>query len=69
MLTNLSDGTDKSLGFYWVFTRRGYSFGAKLGGSIGSASIRSELQDRSLVGRWVCEQVAPMASEYVNRER
>ena len=36
---------------------------------LGSASIRSELQDRSLVGRWVCEQIAPMASEYVNRER
>ena len=36
---------------------------------LGSESIRSELQDRSLVGRWVCEQIAPMASEYVNRER
>ena len=27
------------------------------------------LQDRSLVGRWICEQIAPMASEYVNQER
>ena len=71
MLTNLSDGTDKSLGFLFGFLR-----GAVLAilvlslvAQLGSASIRSELQDRSLVGRWVCEQVAPMASEYVNRER
>ena len=71
MLTNLSDGTDKSLGFLFGFLR-----GAVLAvlvlslvAQLGSSSIRSELQDRSLVGRWVCEHVAPMASEYVNRER
>ena len=71
MLSNLSDGTNKSLGFLFGVLR-----GAVLAilllsvvAQVGSESIRSELQDRSMVGSWVCEQFAPMASEYVNRER
>ena len=71
MLTNLSDGTDKGLGILFGFLR-----GAVLAilllslvAQLGSESIRSELRDRSLVGRWVCDQIAPMASEYVNRQR
>ncbi|HBO87288.1 MAG TPA: hypothetical protein DD620_00870 [Verrucomicrobia bacterium] len=71
MLTNISDGTDKGLGFLFGFLRGSVLaiLLLSLVAQLGSELIRSELQDRSLVGRWVCERIAPMATEYVNRER
>jgi uncharacterized membrane protein required for colicin V production len=71
MLTNLSDGTDKGLGFLFGFLR-GMILAIlllSLVTQLGSESIRSELRERSLVGRWVCDHIAPVASEYVNRQQ
>ena len=32
-------------------------------------SVRNEMRDNSYIGKWVCDRIAPMASEYVNREK
>lgn len=71
MLANLSDGTDKGMGFVLGLLRGGVLAVLLLSvvAQLGSENIRLRMRDTSWVGRWVCERVAPMAAEYVNRER
>ncbi|MAI20759.1 MAG: hypothetical protein CMF28_06000 [Kiritimatiellaceae bacterium] len=71
MLANLSDGTDKGMGFVLGLLRGGVLAVLLLSvvAQLGSEGVRSRMQDGSWVGRWVCDRVAPLAAEYVNRER
>ncbi len=71
MLANLSDGTDKGMGFVLGLLRGGVLAVLLLSvvAQLGSEDIRMRMRDTSWVGRWVCDRVAPMAAEYVNRER
>ena len=71
MLANFSDGTNKGIGFIFGFLRGALiavlilSMIAQFAGK----SVRNEMRHNSYIGKWVCDRIAPMASEYVNREK